>query len=196
MFSPQTMEMMDRSLRIGTVKKSELGDDWTAEAHLPPRPLYPDVTVQLTGQDGNGFVIVSRVRSALYDWLRGPGGMTQVEANTVAIEFFTEALSGALGGFGRGSQTGDSEANGVFVQAIDPAHFAGRATFEQEMGRLAEQCRESVVAPGHDPVRIPGDRSLARKRDQLENGVGLIDTIVGDIRPWAVKLDCPFPDPI
>ncbi|MDR6757140.1 LDH2 family malate/lactate/ureidoglycolate dehydrogenase [Mycoplana sp. BE70] len=113
-----------------------------------------------------------------------------------SIALLTEALSGALGGFGRASQTGDSEANGVFVQAIDPAHFAGRTAFEHEMGKLAEQCRASAVAPGHDPVRIPGDRSLALKRDQLENGVGLIDTIVEDIRPWAIKLDCSFPGAI
>lgn len=125
-----------------------------------------------------------------------PIGGTEQGYKGFSLALLTEALSGALGGFGRGSQTGDSEANGVFVQAIDPAHFAGRATFEQEMGRLAERCRASAVAPGHEPVRIPGDRSLARKRDQLENGVGLIETIVGDIRPWAVRLECPFPEPI
>lgn len=112
------------------------------------------------------------------------------------LALLTEALSGALGGFGRASQTGDSEANGVFVQAIDPDHFAGRSTFEHEMGRLAEQCRASAVAPGCDPVRIPGDRALALKRDQLANGVGLIDPIVADIQPWANRLDCAFPEPI
>lgn len=68
----------------------------------------------------------------------------------------TEAISGALGGFGRSGQSGDSEANGVFVQAIDPAHFAGRETFEREMGSLADRCRASAVAPGHDAVRVPG----------------------------------------
>lgn len=113
-----------------------------------------------------------------------------------SFALITEALSGALGGFGRASQTGDSEANGVYVQAIDPDHFAGRSTFEHEMGRLADQCRASAVAPGHDAVRIPGDRALALKRDQIENGVGLIAPIVDDIRPWAARLDCPFPDPV
>ncbi len=44
----------------------------------------------------------------------------------------------------------------MFVQAIDPDHFAGGSIFEHEMGRLAEQCRASAVAPGCDPVRIPG----------------------------------------
>ncbi|MBN9073441.1 MAG: Ldh family oxidoreductase [Rhizobiales bacterium] len=109
---------------------------------------------------------------------------------------FTEAISGALGGFGRSGQSGDSEANGVFVQAIDPAHFAGRETFEHEMGWLADQCRASAVAPGHDAVRVPGDRALARKRDQLRDGVELIGPIVDDILPWAARLGCPFPPPI
>ena len=113
-----------------------------------------------------------------------------------SLALLTEALSSALGGFGRSQQTGDSEANGVFVQAIDPDHFAGRHTLEREMGWLAEQCRSSTVASGHDPVRVPGDRALARKSDQLENGVELIGSIVDDLRPRAARLECAFPEPI
>lgn len=45
---------------------------------------FPDVTVQLTGQDGNAFVIVSRVRSAL----------ERAGHRDAAKEFFGEALSG------------------------------------------------------------------------------------------------------
>jgi hypothetical protein len=45
---------------------------------------FPDVTVQLTGQDGNAFVIVSRVRSAL----------EKAGHADAAKEFFDEALSG------------------------------------------------------------------------------------------------------
>ena len=45
---------------------------------------HPDVSVQLTGEDGNGFVIASRVRRAL----ERAGHQADAEA------FFTEALSG------------------------------------------------------------------------------------------------------
>lgn len=48
-------------------------------------PLYPDITVQLTGEDGNGFVIVSRVRMALRRF-----GVPEDECQA----FFDEALSG------------------------------------------------------------------------------------------------------
>lgn len=46
---------------------------------------YPEVTVQLSGEDGNAFSIVSKVRTALRR-----GGVSPEEQQ----EFFDEALSG------------------------------------------------------------------------------------------------------
>ena len=112
------------------------------------------------------------------------------------LALWTEALSSALGGFGRSGESGTGEANGVFVQVIDPQHFAGRETFEREMGWLAQRCRASAVAEGQGPVRVPGDRALARKREQMRDGVEIADLIMQDIRPWAARLDCPLPVPL
>lgn len=50
-------------------------------------PKFPDIKVQLTGQDGNAFVIVARVRKAIED----AGHIDE------AKEFFEEALSGSYG---------------------------------------------------------------------------------------------------
>jgi hypothetical protein len=47
-------------------------------------PKFPDVTVQLTGEDGNGFFIAARVRKAL----------ERAGHREAAAEFFDEALSG------------------------------------------------------------------------------------------------------
>jgi hypothetical protein len=47
-------------------------------------PKFPDVTVQLTGEDGNGFFIAGRVRKAL----------ERAGHREAAAEFFKEALSG------------------------------------------------------------------------------------------------------
>lgn len=47
-------------------------------------PLYPDVEVQLTGQDGNAFVIIGTVSAAL----------RRAEYRDAADEFFEEATSG------------------------------------------------------------------------------------------------------
>jgi len=125
-----------------------------------------------------------------------PIGGTEQGYKGFSLALLTEALSGALGGFGRGSQTGDSEANGVFVQAIDPAHFAGRATFEQEMGRLAAQCRASAVAGGPDRGGFPGAPPRPQKGDRRKRGGGRVEPMVDDPRPGGVGRDCPSPEPI
>ncbi|RWB94708.1 MULTISPECIES: Ldh family oxidoreductase [unclassified Mesorhizobium] len=123
------------------------------------------------------------------------GGIEQGHKGT-GLVLLTKALTAALGGYGRADGAEIGEANALFVQVLDPAHFAGRAVFEREMRFLAQRCRASRVAPGSDPVRVAGDRALMLKRDQLRDGVRLLDSILDDIRPWAERLDCTFPAPI
>ena len=48
-------------------------------------PLYPDIKVQLTGQDGNAFFIIARVRSAMRK--------AKIE-NGIIEDFAKEAMSG------------------------------------------------------------------------------------------------------
>jgi hypothetical protein len=50
----------------------------------PDEVRYPDVEVQLTGEDGNAFAVLGAVRKALVD----AGHQDEVEA------FFAEATSG------------------------------------------------------------------------------------------------------
>lgn len=59
-------------------------DEPEAEPAAPAGPKFPDVTVQLTGEDGNAFFIAARVRQAL----------TRAGHREGAEEFFGEALSG------------------------------------------------------------------------------------------------------
>lgn len=48
-------------------------------------PKYPDVKVQLVGEDGNAFAIMGRVASALKD-----AGVSQAEID----EYYAESTSG------------------------------------------------------------------------------------------------------
>ena len=50
-----------------------------------PEPRYPDVHVQLSGEDGNAFFIIGRVRKALRQ-----AGVSQAECD----QFSNEAMSG------------------------------------------------------------------------------------------------------
>jgi L-lactate dehydrogenase len=42
-------------------------------------------------------------------------------------------------------------------------------------------------------VRLPGERGLERRRDQLANGVRLHADILPALRPWAEKLGVALP---
>jgi hypothetical protein len=52
-------------------------------------PKYPDIEVELSGHDGNAFMIIGRVRKAL----RAAGYVSQDEMDT----FVSEATSGDYG---------------------------------------------------------------------------------------------------
>ena len=58
------------------------------------KPKYPDIEVQLTGEDGNGFFIAARVRTAIRNHLFRVDGWDRSEASDEALSFFNEALSG------------------------------------------------------------------------------------------------------
>ena len=79
-------------------------------APLMDTPIYPDVEVDLIGQDGNGFMIASRVRRALLKHLRAEinemidrddaisaaqAHLAYREAEAVCATFFKEALAGS-----------------------------------------------------------------------------------------------------
>lgn len=83
-----------------------------------------------------------------------------------------EALTAGLGGHGRADPSEGWGAT-VFVQMFDPAAFAGRAEFEAQMAYLVDACHQSAPVDAARPVRLPGERGLARKQEQLRHGVQL-----------------------
>jgi LDH2 family malate/lactate/ureidoglycolate dehydrogenase len=104
-----------------------------------------------------------------------------------ALALIVEALTGGLAGFGRADASEGWGAT-VFVQAIDPDAFGGRDAFLRQMSWLGDACHSATPRPGGDGVRLPGERGLARWRDQSENGVALHPTILPSLAPWAEKL--------
>jgi LDH2 family malate/lactate/ureidoglycolate dehydrogenase len=84
----------------------------------------------------------------------------------------------------------------VFLQVIDPEAFGGREYFMRETEWLANACRSSPTKPGEPPVRLPGERALQLKKEQLEKGVSLYPTITPALKRWAEKYNVPFPKPL
>lgn len=121
-----------------------------------------------------------------------PLGGTELGYKGFALGLLIEALTGGLAGHGRADPREGWGAS-FFLQIHDPARFAGRAAFERQMAALAAAARTCPPAPGHERVRLPGQRALARRASQLAQGVALDPSILPRLRPWAERYAVPLP---
>lgn len=103
-----------------------------------------------------------------------------------------EALTAGLSGHGRADPSEGWGAT-VFLQVMDPAAFAGRADFEAQFDYLVEACHQSAPVDAGRPVRLPGERGLARKQAQLKGGVELNAGIQAALRAKGQALGVDFP---
>lgn len=112
-----------------------------------------------------------------------------------ALTLLVEALTSGLCGYGRAVGPTGWNAS-IFLQLIDPEAFGGRDVFTRETGHVADLCRDAPVAPGNPPVRLPGERALARRRAQIREGVDLYESIMPGLAPWAERLRVVPPAPV
>ncbi|MBP0445047.1 Ldh family oxidoreductase [Roseomonas sp. SSH11] len=103
------------------------------------------------------------------------------------FSLMVEALSLGLSGHGR-STAPSRGGQGVFLQVIDPAAFAGREAFLRETTALAERCRASRPRAGGPPVRLPGERALANRARHLAEGLPYSRQVLDSITDWARRL--------
>ncbi|HEX7892096.1 MAG TPA: Ldh family oxidoreductase [Ramlibacter sp.] len=104
-----------------------------------------------------------------------------------AFGLLVEAFALALAGFGRDGPR-QRGAQGVFLQVISPDAFGhGRDAFLSSMSHLVAQCHAGPAAPGAS-IRLPGERALARRRQQLEEGLQIDADIPPLLDAWARKL--------
>lgn len=89
-----------------------------------------------------------------------------------ALGLMVEALTAGLAATGR-AEPAPKMGNTVFVQVIDPEAFGGAAPFGSVMGHVGDLCRAAEPVDPARPVRLPGEAALARKAEQLRDGVRL-----------------------
>lgn len=103
-----------------------------------------------------------------------------------------EALTLALPGSGRRSNP-DKFGQGVFLQVLNPRLLGGLDAFLDETTHLADACHASRVRPGSPPVRLPGERALSLRRQQMRDGISLTGEVIARLSTWADKLDLTMP---
>src|SRR5699024_8377272 len=60
---------------------------------------------------------------------------------------------------------------------INPEYFTDLESFKNNIVRTMDDLNQIKPAPGFDQVYYPGQRSLAREKDYLENGIEIVDDI-------------------
>lgn len=120
-----------------------------------------------------------------------PVGGERLGYKGFGMGIFVEAFALALSGYGRNNLTGPG-GQGVFLQLIDPNGFGGLDAFLDETTYLAETCRNSKPAKGVEAVRLPGDRALQSKQDQLEKGIQYPEKLVGELDDWCRSFHMPL----
>jgi LDH2 family malate/lactate/ureidoglycolate dehydrogenase len=177
-------------------------------------PILIDVSMSITSM---GFAHQERVagRRLPGPWLVDAAGNATDDPNVLVAEpkgallplggldagykgfglgLLVEAMTAGLAGFGR-ADPAEGWGGTVFVQVLDPEAFGGLAAFRRQMDHVARVAHDAKPRPGVERVRLPGEAGLARRREQMANGVALYPAIMPALAPWAEKLGVAPPPP-
>ena len=124
-----------------------------------------------------------------------PLGGAEAGHKGYALGLLIEALTSALAGHGRADSPTEWGAS-IFVQVIDPACFGGLAPFVRETGWLADAAHANPAVTHGSSPRLPGERALQRKLEQLEHGVELHTAIPPVLAERAMRAGLQMPAPI
>ena len=109
-----------------------------------------------------------------------------------ALGLLVEALSGGLPGHARADPQ-EGWVGNVFLEIFDPAASPACTSSCGRWHSCRMPCMPRPPRPGFDRVRLPGERGLQLRREQLAAGVRLHSGIMPQLTPWAEKLACSAP---
>jgi LDH2 family malate/lactate/ureidoglycolate dehydrogenase len=108
------------------------------------------------------------------------------------LSLLVEALTQSLAGFGRADGPTDWGA-GVCVLAFAPSKLAGDAAFRRQTNWLADACLSQASVDPSNPIRLPGQLALERKRQALRDGLVLPDIVFARLEALAARKSVPLP---
>lgn len=179
------------------------------------QPILIDVSASITTNGMSGRLHQSGQKGAHAWWLDAQGNVTHdagvIFANPpgtilpvggleaghkgYGLALMIEALTAGLSGHGRADPSEGWGAT-VYLQLQDPSAFAGADAFIRQSNWLVDACHAATPRVPGTPVRLPGERGLARKSEQLREGVQLQPGIQAAIATWAEKLSIEPPAPL
>ncbi len=103
-----------------------------------------------------------------------------------ALGIMIEAMTNALGGYGRSDEPTRWGAS-VFLQVIDPEKFSGESYFLREMESFRNASIHSKLIDKDKKIRMPGERGLELKKKQLKNGLEISNELINELNKLGEK---------
>ena len=141
----------------------------------------------MIGRDGKPLTDPARQKEGFLLPIGGAKGY----GLAMAIGLLAGILNGAAFGKDVVDFTNDTVSptnTGQFIAAISVAAFADVATFKATVDAVFASMRESDTLPGHDVVRIPGDRHEAIHKDRVAHGIPLHPNLLKVLSEIAAEL--------
>jgi LDH2 family malate/lactate/ureidoglycolate dehydrogenase len=141
----------------------------------------------MVGRDGRPLTDPNKHEEGYLLQIGGPKGY----GLSMAIGLLAGTLNGAAFGRNVVDFTHDTKSptnTGQFVAAIAVSAFADQDEFGSAVDTVFDDMRASEPLPGHEPVRIPGERREASRRERVESGVPLHPKLRAELRKIAGEL--------
>ena len=141
----------------------------------------------MIGRDGKPMTDPTRMKEGFLLPIGGPKGY----GIAMAIGLLAGTLNSAAFGKDVIDFTNDTVSptnTGQFIAAISVAAFADVAAFKANIDAVFQSMRESDTLPGHDAVRIPGDRHDAIHKDRVAHGIPLHPNLLKALSEIAAEL--------
>ncbi|HSG94240.1 MAG TPA: Ldh family oxidoreductase, partial [Afifellaceae bacterium] len=141
----------------------------------------------MVGPDGKPLTDPARREEGFLLPIGGPKGY----GLAMAIGLLAGTLNGAAFGKDVADFTNDTVTpgnTGQFIAAISLAAFGDVAAFKANVDAAFQDIRESETLPGHDAVRIPGDRHEAIFKDRAAHGIPLHPNLLNVLSEIAAEL--------
>ncbi|HSP32520.1 MAG TPA: Ldh family oxidoreductase [Halomonas sp.] len=159
------------------VSMSTVTNGSVAKAHAEKTNMaYPVILTNTGGASDNPADFFSDPQGSIL-----PLGGQEFGHKGFALGLMVEALTSALGGFGRKDEPSGWGAS-VTVLVIDPALFAGKSVFLDETDHLVNACLNSAPVDPQHPVRMPGQAGLSRREEYLNQGIPLPNDVVAELQ--------------
>jgi LDH2 family malate/lactate/ureidoglycolate dehydrogenase len=142
----------------------------------------------MVGRDGKPLTDPTRQKEGFLLPIGGPKGY--------GLALVIGLLAGVLNGANFTSDVVDFTADtasptntGQFIAAISVAAFMDVADFKREVDTHLRRLKDSATLPGHERVRIPGDRRDAIYRERSEAGIPLHPNLMKVLSAIAGELN-------